>query len=122
MKDDLTAAEATGFLHQHPQAPVRAAVNGTTVSIADIFYDDGTYLIEVDTPVLPELWNTIRAADHIGVSRQRINQLADKYKLTPALAVPIGGGRTVWLWYAHTWREFGERHRPTGHPWSKGSR
>lgn len=67
----------------------------------------------------PELWGVRQAADHLGVSRQRIHVLAaENPELLPPVT-PDGAPRQRRLWQADAWRQFALRSRPTGRPPAK---
>ena len=42
--------------------------------------------------------STAQAARKIGVGFRTLNRWLDLGKIRPSLAVPIGGGRTLWRW------------------------
>ena len=70
----------------------------------------------LDEPQVPELWSVTEAAQYLGVSNQRINQLIAAYPDALPAVVKLAGDRGPRLWLADTWRRFGETKRHTGRP------
>ena len=70
----------------------------------------------LDEPQVPELWSVTEAAQHLGVSNQRINQLVTAYPDALPAVVKLAGERGPRLWLADTWRRFAETKRHTGRP------
>lgn len=64
----------------------------------------------------PELWGAADAAAFLGVTRQRVAQLAtthaDRLPAYCKLPGPVG----AWVWRAETWRAFAQQERPLGRP------
>lgn len=70
----------------------------------------------LETPLVPELWSVSEAAQYLGVSNQRINQLAAACpEALPAVA-KLAGERGARIWLADTWRRFAKNERQTGRP------
>jgi len=117
--EEITGRAMSPFLRMHPEAPIRVSINGFLVKIDDVYYDNriGVQIVEIDSD-LPqiELWTSVEAAKYLKVSRQRIHQIATAYALTPAHTVLVGGGRSLHLWHAATWRQFAEIDRSAGRP------
>jgi hypothetical protein len=59
---------------------------------------------EIARPTIPELWGANEAAEHLGVSRQRIHQLSTSHKTFPVPVVRIGLGP---LWTRASIEAFG---------------
>jgi len=74
----------------------------------------------LDEPQVPELWSVTEAAQHLGVSNQRINQLVTAYPEALPAVVKLAGDRGPRLWLADTWRRFAETKRHTGRPSAAG--
>jgi hypothetical protein len=70
----------------------------------------------LDQPQVPELWSVTEAAQHLGVSNQRINQLVTAYPDALPAVVKLAGDRGPRLWLADTWRRFATTKRHTGRP------
>jgi len=70
----------------------------------------------LDEPQVPELWSVTEAAQHLGVTNQRINQLLTAYPEALPAVVKLAGDRGPRLWLADTWRRFAETKRHTGRP------
>lgn len=70
----------------------------------------------LDEPQVPELWSVTEAAQHLGVSNQRINQLVIAYPDALPAVVKLAGDRGPRLWLADTWRRFAATKRHTGRP------
>jgi len=60
----------------------------------------------LDAAPPPELWSIHEAAEYLGRTRQRVDQLVSEYMeaLEPIYVQPGGRGTRIWL--AYTWRRF----------------
>ena len=47
---------------------------------------------------MEKTYSTAQAARKIGVGFRTLNRWLDLDKIRPSVAVPIGGGRTLWRW------------------------
>ncbi len=70
----------------------------------------------LEMPPVPELWSVSEAAQYLGVSNQRINQLAAAYPEALPAVVKLAGERGPRIWLADTWRRFADNERRTGRP------
>jgi hypothetical protein len=70
----------------------------------------------LDLPQVPELWSVSEAAEHLGVTNQRINQLVHAYPKALPAVVKLAGDRGPRLWLADTWRRFAKTGRQSGRP------
>jgi predicted site-specific integrase-resolvase len=47
---------------------------------------------------MQKTFSTAQAARKIGVGFRTLNRWLDLGKIRPSIAVPMGGGRTLWRW------------------------
>ena len=47
---------------------------------------------------MQKTYSTAQAARKIGVGFRTLNRWLDRGKIRPSVAVPMGGGRTLWRW------------------------
>lgn len=69
------------------------------------------FVQRMDSPQVPELWSVTEAAEFLGVSNQRINQLLHAYPGALPPVMKLSGDRGARLWLADTWRRFAKSGR-----------
>lgn len=112
----VSSETLAAFLTGHRANDVRVEVGTAYVPIRDVFYNSelDVYVIEVDQREvpLPLLWSTYDVMAYLGISRQRVHQLADANPDALPVVKRLGGITGARLWLADSWLAF---PRPEGH-------
>ncbi|MDQ0376588.1 hypothetical protein [Amycolatopsis thermophila] len=110
--DAVTTAEAADKLYQAVAAWIDPLpLNASVASVRAV--DPDVFEMETEQSTVPELVSSVEAAEILGVTRQRVNQLADR----PDFPAPLYRLKTGPLWTRMSVEAFGKRWvRKPGRP------
>ena len=90
-------------------------IDGEPVEVQVLTYTE--FERRLDRPRLPELWGVSEAADFLGVTNPRIDQLVKEYPERLPMVTKLAGKQGARIWLKSTWVHFGATwERKRGRP------